>query len=102
MFRALAIASKLLETEHTQCLHQHFFICSSTGAQIQIENFKQLLFPFFARALLYNFHIFDVRPLALTYIKMLKIEVGPNAIFLITYFLLKIFSIIMQYYYYVL
>ena len=53
-----------------------FFICRSTGAQIQIENFKQSLFPFFASALLYNFHIFDVRPLALTYIKMLKIEVG--------------------------
>ena len=55
-----------------------FFICRSTGAQIQIENFKQSLFPFCARALLYNFHIFDVRPLALTYIKMLKIEVGPR------------------------
>ena len=53
-----------------------FFICRSTGAQIQIENFKQSLFPFFSRALLYNFHIFDVRPLALTCIKMLKIGVG--------------------------
>ena len=53
-----------------------FPICHSIGAQIQIKNFKQSLFPFFARALIYNFYIFDVRPLALTYIKMFKIEVG--------------------------
>ena len=48
----------------------------STKKYIQIKNFKQSLFPFFARTLLYNFHIFVVRPLALTCIKMLKIDVG--------------------------
>ena len=53
--------------------YTNIYSCRPTGAQIQIKNFKQSLFP------LYNFHIFDLRPLALTYIKMLKIEVGLRA-----------------------
>ena len=49
-----------------------FPICRSTGAQIQIKISNSHFFHFL-RA-----HIFDVRPLALTYIKMLKIGVGPR------------------------
>ena len=87
-----------------------FFICRSTGARNQIENFKQSLFPFFPRALIYNFYIFDVRPLALTYIKMFKIEVGLSGqidqklkcYFSNNLFLVKIFSIIIKYHYNVL
>ena len=56
--------------------YTNIYSCRPTAAQIQIKNFKQSLFPFFALTPLYNFHIFKLRPLALTYIKMLKIEVG--------------------------
>ena len=54
-----------------------FAISRPIGAQIQIENFKQSLFPFFARALLYYFNIFVVRSLALTY-KNVKIRSGTK------------------------